>query len=312
MNPLRSRAMRIQSRKGHASAPAPLDALSAAPAQPGDYAAFLQLTLPQQDDGVARHAFHGQRVWLKKAGPRHGNLRYRLLAVIAATLRLDVLKPVPNPGGEAAIAIEARRLRDLGALGLRVPTVLAQQADGLLISDLGENGRAPVVLNERLDHAAATGPRALLAVWREGLDAIARVHARDAYLSQAFARNLMHCPDGSIGYIDFEDDPGNTLPLPECQVRDWLSYLHSTAAMVHAAAPKAAGAHWHAVLADASSEVRERLAHAARRMRWLRYLPGGRRWGRDTQRVRAAARLLARWYSPRFDPSTRPAPLQKR
>ena len=48
--------------------------------------------------------------------------------------------------------------------------------------------------------------------------------------------------------------------------------------------------------ADASDPVRERIAHAARRMRWLRHLPQGRRWGRDTQRVRASARLLGRWY----------------
>ena len=107
----------------------------------------------------------------------------------------------------------------------------------------------------------------------------------------------MACPDGTIGYIDFEDDPGETLSLAECQARDWLSYLHSTAMLVDAASPHAAAEHWHAALADASKEVRERIELAARRMRWLRHLPGGRRWGRDTQRVRAAARLLARWYS---------------
>ncbi|HEY2256814.1 MAG TPA: hypothetical protein VGI11_14335, partial [Variovorax sp.] len=170
------------------------------------------------------------------------------------------------------------------------------QGDGLLISDLGQSGRPPVVLQERLDQAAAAGPVALLSTWREGLAAIARVHARGLYLSQAFDRNLVLCPDGAVGFIDFEDDPGDTLTLAECQVRDWLSYLHSTAMLVDAASPHGAGAHWHAVLADASDEVRARLALAARRMRWLRHLPSGRRWGRDTQRVRAGARLLARWY----------------
>ncbi|MEJ8825613.1 hypothetical protein WKW80_26900 [Variovorax humicola] len=311
MNPLRSRATRLQTRKGNASAPAPLDALNPAP-QPGDYAAFLQSTLPQQSTGVARHRFGTQRVWLKKAGPRHAMWRYHLLAAVAKAFRLDVLTPVPNPGGEAAIEIEARRLRALGELGLRVPTVLAQQAGGMLISDLGEGNRAPIVLNERLDQAAAVGPAALLAVWREGLDAIALVHSRGSYLSQAFARNLMYCPDGTIGYIDFEDDPGESLALAECQVRDWLSYLHSTAALVHAASPRSAGGQWHAVLADASDEVRERLAIAARRVRWLRHLPANRRWGRDTQRVRAVARLLTRWYSPTFDPTTRSAPLSRK
>ena len=100
-----------------------------------------------------------------------------------------------------------------------------------------------------------------------------------------------------IGYIDFEDDPGATLTLAECQARDWLSYLHSTAALVDAASPHTAGAHWHAALTIASDAVRERLALAARRMRWLRHLPGSRRFGRDTQRVRAVARLLTRWHA---------------
>ncbi len=295
MNPLRNRAARMQARKGLASAPAPLDAIPPSP-QPVDYAAFLREALPQQAEGIASHRLGAERVWLKKAGPRHGRLRYHLLAVCARTLRLDVLTPVPNPGGEAAIAIEARRLAELGSTGLRVPTVLAQQAEGLLLSDLGQSGRASTMLQERLEQAATNGPAALLAVWREGLAAIAAVHACGAYLSQAFARNLVQCPDGVIGYIDFEDDPGETLTLAECQARDWLSYLHSTAALVDAASPHAAGAHWHAALTIASDAVRQRLALAAQRMRWLRHLPAGRRFGRDTQRVRAVARLLARWH----------------
>jgi hypothetical protein len=298
MNPLKSRSARMQARRGAASAPSPLTAGTALPAPPapGDYAAFLRATLPQQTRGVASHRLGGERVWLKRAGPRHSLFRYRLLALLSRAFRLDVLTPVPNLGGEAAIATEAQRLRALAEAGVRVPRVLAQQVDGLLISDMGQGGRAAVVLNERLDHAASSGPAALLAVWREGLDAIAAVHARDAYLSQAFSRNLMHCPDGGIGFIDFEDDPGATLTLAECQTRDWLSYLHSTALLVQASAPRAGAEHWHAVLAGADASVRERIAHAAQRMRWLRHLPRGRRWGRDTQRVRAVARLLAQWH----------------
>lgn len=287
---------RLQTRKGEASAPAPLEAEP--PPGPDDYAALLRTMLPRQVNTVASHRLGNERVWLKRAEQRHGVWAYRLLGWIAQLLRLDALRPVPNPGGEAAIATESRRLRTLGAAGLRVPTVLAQQADGFLMSDLGESRATVVVLRERLEQAAANGPAAFLGVWREGLNAIATVHARDLYLSQAFDRNLVQCPDGVIGYIDFEDDPGETLGLAECQVRDWLSYLHSTAMLVRAASPHAAGEHWHAVQADASDAVRERMAHAARRMRWLRHLPAGRRWGRDTQRVRASARLLARWYAP--------------
>ncbi|MFM9927962.1 hypothetical protein VLK31_33680 [Variovorax sp. H27-G14] len=294
MNPLRRGAnARLPSRKGVASAPTPLDARAPAP---GDYAEFLRITLPRQQKNVASHRFGSERVWLKKAGPRHGKWGYRVMAAVARMVRLDIIKPVPNPGGEAAIATEARRLKQLAAAGLRVPTVLAQQADGLLISDLGESGRATVVLQERIDQAAAAGPAALLAVWREGLAAIATVHLCGQHLSQAFDRNLVQCPDGVIGYIDFEDDPAEVMTLAECQARDWLSYLHSTAMMLEAAAPQAAGQHWHAALAGVSDEVRERIANAARRMRWAQKLPASRRWGRDTQRVRAVARLLGLWH----------------
>jgi hypothetical protein len=45
-----------------------------------------------------------------------------------------------------------------------------------------------------------------------------------------------------------------------------------------------------------NEEVRERIANAARRMKWAQKLPASRRWGRDTQRVRAVARLLGRWH----------------
>jgi hypothetical protein len=66
--------------------------------------------------------------------------------------------------------------------------------------------------------------------------------------------------------------------------------------MLEAAAPQAAGQHWHAALAAVNEEVRERIANAARRMKWARKLPASRRWGRDTQRVRAVARLLGLWH----------------
>jgi tRNA A-37 threonylcarbamoyl transferase component Bud32 len=296
MTPLRRGGpARLQGAKGAASAPAPLDGHPVAPG-PGDYDNFLRLTLARQQKNVASHRLGSERVWLKKAGPRHGKWGYRVMAVVARLAGLDILKPVPNPGGAAAIATEARRLRQLAAAGLRVPRVLAEQPEGLLISDLGESGRGTVVLQERLDQAAAAGPAALLAVWREGLAAIAQVHLRGQHLSQAFDRNLVLCPDGVIGYIDFEDDPSEVMTLAECQARDWLSYLHSTAMMLEAAAPEAAGHHWHAALAEVGGEVRTRIAEAARRMKWAQKLPASRRWGRDTQRVRAVARLLGRWY----------------
>ncbi|HRM94611.1 MAG TPA: hypothetical protein PLO08_13485, partial [Alicycliphilus sp.] len=101
----------------------------------------MQEQWPQQQPLVARYMLAGEQVWLKRAGPRHGMWRYRLLGAAAGVLRLPVLRPVPNLGGRPAIATELRRLRTLGALGLRVPQVLAACDDAFLMRDLGTPGR---------------------------------------------------------------------------------------------------------------------------------------------------------------------------
>jgi hypothetical protein len=119
------------------------------------------------------------------------------------------------------------------------------------------------------------------------------VHATGSSLSQAFARNLVRCPDGIVGYIDFEDDPAASLPLAQCQARDVLCYVHSTALYLReSGALEAARPLWAAWLAQRSPAARGVLATSIGRMAWLRHLPQSRRLGRDLQRARAAHDLL--------------------
>ncbi|MFT3813410.1 MAG: hypothetical protein QM740_08525 [Acidovorax sp.] len=262
------------------------------PAAAPDYAAYLRAQLAQPGAGVTRHALGGGQVWLKRAGAPLGQARYLALDWLARALNLQVLRPVPNPGGRAAIATEVRRLRELAALGLRVPEVLAAEDDGFLMRDLGGSHS---LLNEMID-AAPAGGVAVLALWREGLAALREVHARGACLSQAFARNMVRCADGAVGLIDFEDDPAAALPLPVCQARDALCYAHSTAlALREAGALDDARALWQAWMEEDGGlgAVRDTLAAATARLRWLRHLPTDKRWGRDAQRARAAYDLLA-------------------
>jgi len=263
--------------------------LSTAP----DYATFLRAQLPRQAPNVDRYVLDGVQVWLKKAGPRHAMWRYRVLGALANLARLDVLRPVPNLGGPAAIATEARRLRDLRARGLRVPLVLAEQADGLLLHHLGRPGEPTPSLADELQ-AALSRPAAVQALWLQGLLALDHVHTTGSSLSQAFARNLVRCPDGVVGYIDFEDDPAASLPLAQCQARDVLCYVHSTALYLReSGALASARPLWAAWLAQRSPAVRAVLATSIGRMAWLRHLPQSRRLGRDLQRARAAHDLLA-------------------
>ena len=263
---------------------------AAAPA----YTDFLLRQLAQQPGNVASYLMNGEQVWLKKAGPRNSLWGYRVLGALARTLRLPVLRPVPNLGGEQAIATEARRLRDLAARGLRVPAVLAQQPGGLLLAHLGRPGQPTPSLGNEIERALPQGPEVVLALWLEGLQALSYVHATGTSLSQAFARNLVRCPDGTVGYIDFEDDPMAVLPLAHCQARDALCYVHSTALfLVQAGALAPAQAAWQQWLAQCSPGVRRTLVETTTRLGWLRHLPVSRRLGRDLQRARAAHDVLA-------------------
>ncbi len=274
-----------------------MDAGSAPEATTGsntvDYAAYLRQQLAQQQFNVASYRLGDEQVWLKKAGAPHGPGRYRAMAALAALLRLEVLRPVPNPGGRQAIATEVRRLRDLDARGLRVPSVLAAQDEGFLMRHLGRPAQHTPSLGNEIDAAVSAGPAAVLALWQQGLVAIAQVHARGTCLSQAFARNLVRCPDGVVGYIDFEDDPAAVLPLPVCHARDALCYAHSTAIYLRqVGALDDARAMWSAWLSSGSAELLAVMTASIQRMGWMRYLPQSRRLGRDMQRVRAAYDLL--------------------
>lgn len=276
--------------RSHPPPPAP------EPADDALAAAFLARHLPLQHAALARHVLpDGRRAWLKRAGARHGMAGYRALGAAARLLGLRVLTPVPNRGGQAAIAIEVRRLRELAGRGVRVPQVLAAQAGGFLMADLGAGSAPTPSLAEELQAAVPAGAVAVLAPWRQGLEALAEVHARGACLSQAFARNLVRCPDGAVACIDFEDDPAAVLPLALCQLRDALCYAHSTALpLQQAGALDEARAHWRAWLAAPryAGAFQDELRRAARRLHWLRHLPEDRRWGRDAQRLRAAWELV--------------------
>ncbi|ARU03652.1 hypothetical protein CCO03_02180 [Comamonas serinivorans] len=260
----------------------------------GDALAFLNHTLPLQASNVARHRLpDGRFVWLKKANAPHSIWRYRIQGLLTRSLGLDALAPVPNRGGTQAIAHEAGRLRELTALGLPVPELLAHSPSGLLMTDLTEGREPASSLGDELALLAPRGADALLPAWRDGLQAIAGFHARGTCLSQAFARNMVRRPDGGIGCLDFEDRPQDVLPLPQCQARDWLSYLHATAQLLREAQALApAGQMMADQLQQADPGTRQAMADIAQRTHWLQGLPQGRRWGRDVQRLSALAQLL--------------------
>lgn len=248
-----------------------------------NYQAALTAILPRQTTNIARHTLaSGETVWVRKAGKSIPQWRYTLIGYFAATFRLNALKPVPNPGGRAVIATEAERLQNLEAHGIRVPHLLARTADGIMFTHLGEN-----TLQERIEHEPDD-----LACWQQGLAAIRTVHEHGQYLSEPFARNIIACPDGSTGFIDFEEDPGQYLPFTACESRDYLCYLQSTAIILKQRGHLDAAVRlWHTHTRTLPPAVVRDIQAAIRPLLWMRHL---RRpcWGKDPLRLAALAEMM--------------------
>ena len=241
-----------------------------------------------------RYELGQETVWVKCANTGNPSSHYRLLKALAVIMRAPVLQPVPNPGGAQTIATEVRRLRNFAAKGLRAPTVLAATEQAFLMRHLGQRDQEAPTLSQSIERAMEHGPQATLQQWQRGLEGLALVHSQGECLSQAAARNMVCCPDGVIGFIDFEDDPAGTLPLPVCHARDALNYAQSTALFLQqAGALEQARQAWQQFVQQLPAEARQVLERTVNKLSWVRFLPRSKRLGRDTLRVLAAYDLLA-------------------
>ena len=163
---------------------------------------------------------NGTRAWRKIYDNRERRLRLAALRFIARRLDLPPLLPPPHYAGEAARRTESTRIRKLGALGVTVPEILDERDNMLVLSDLGPT------LSESL-RQTRDDPRRRDALVSAAAAAINDVHRRGGYLSQPWPRNLtVH--EGGIGFLDFEEDPGEVMSLAHAQARDWLLFAYGT------------------------------------------------------------------------------------
>jgi tRNA A-37 threonylcarbamoyl transferase component Bud32 len=211
--------------------------------------------------------------------------RYRVLNGVARVIGLPLLRAAPAHGGARAQAIEVARLRSLAAAGVAVPRLLHVDNLFFVQSWLGET---------RLDRLLRK--KAALTWWQRGLRTLVDVHARDQYLSQAFARNFIAVGD-TLAMIDFEDDPLEVMTLEQAQARDWLAYLHASALAFTKRMPAPHAecvALLCAELACERAAVRQLVADAAWRLRWMQRLPAGdgRGWRRHLAIFHTAVGLM--------------------
>ena len=191
------------------------------------YQDFLEHTVSNQSRSIQPYVIDGLKVWLKKASKRYPWWLYLPLQWFSKLLNMQILAPVPNYGGSDAIRCEAQRIRQLEKIGVSVPKVLAESDTGLLIQDIANHDQQLM----QLDHALAREPdfNKRKQLFETAVHALKKIHAKNCYLSEAFARNILVDSQQNISFIDFETDPHQTLDLETCQARDWLCLLFSTA-----------------------------------------------------------------------------------
>ena len=190
------------------------------------YAKFLAEHADTQIDSVQSYIIEDQKVWLKKAAQRHSTWIYYPLQWISKLLGLSMLAPVPNKGGEDAIACEVKRIQSLAKLGVHVPEILAFQDNAVLLKDAARQGQSIQQLERALRVQKDSSSR--LALLEKAILSLEYIHAQKNYLSEAFARNILVDDQHNFSYIDFETDPGLVHSLQDCQTRDWLCFIFST------------------------------------------------------------------------------------
>lgn len=219
--------------------------------------------------GVSRVEVDGRPAWRKRYGSGSRRIRLALLDLVARALGLGALRPPPRHEGEGAARVEARRLQALGDAAVPVPDVLGQADGELLLSDMGDT------LASRLRGATPAQAEALFA---DAAEAIACVHAAGQYLGQPLPRNITIDRSGRVGFLDFEEDPGEVMDLVRAQARDWLVFCSGVAKHVPFDEARMAELIGHA-LSSIAPEVRAELSRSARRLGFLKTLtrPLGRR-----------------------------------
>ncbi|WEV48276.1 hypothetical protein OZX61_08280 [Acinetobacter sp. ESL0695] len=252
------------------------------------YQTFLTEHISKQTSSIESYIVDGIKVWLKKASIRHPWWIYLPLLWLSKFLNLQILTPVPNYGGRKSILCEMKRIRELHHIGISVPEILAETHDGVLIQDISYTDQGLMQLDEALGRQESLNDRIILL--RKAIIEIKKIHAKESYLSEAFARNILVDSQFNISFIDFETDPGYFLDLQTCQARDWLCLIFSTAFRFNHNESEAIKNLLKTELASESKVIKQ-LSTVGIRFKWLNKI-GIDKLGRDGKRMKSALDLL--------------------
>lgn len=173
------------------------------------------------DQGVGARSvpfdWQGRRYWIKIALQEQTNNWHRFQNLFAGLLRCSMLRATVSSAMDDGLNAEARRLKKVAERGVRVPRVVARQPGWILLDDIGKN------LFEQVQQHQ--DKQAFLI---KAAHAVAKLHQAGGWHGTGQLRDMILCPDGEIGFIDFEENVGEAMEVCAAQARDLLRFLISS------------------------------------------------------------------------------------
>ena len=238
----------------------------------------------EQTGSIVKIDMGNDSIWLKKASKPHSRFRYTVLGALSTALDLEVLSPIPNPGGTASLYNEVVKINHLHKLGFKVPKIIEIGNNFLLLEDIGKDLCFVLSAEQHRDLRHHITENVFLE--------LLRLHRNGLCLSQAFGRNIIISNNMNVGFIDFEDVPEAHLTKTKTQARDVLLLLFSICHYF-----RKSDEVFHEIVArfigDSSTSVRAEIHHTIERLAWILKVPAFINPGADYHRLRQMLSVLS-------------------
>lgn len=163
--------------------------------------------------------YNDEKVWIKLPAMGEANFWHIVLKLLFKITKNPLLAPTVVTNPKESLKHEAQKLKHLDSLGVKVPKVLAQSDEFIVLSDCGTPlslliNRENISFNEKKEvlHKLST--------------TLANMHNLGIYHSRPALRDIAY-KDGEVYFMDFEENLEGILSTKDAITRDGLIYIHS-------------------------------------------------------------------------------------
>lgn len=174
-------------------------------------------SFPGAAQRIERRVVDGDPIWVKDFDQESPSKWHGVQKALLLVTRLPLVAPVPSHAGRRGADAEINAIRRFRAAGAYVPDIVWAEGARVALSDIGETLRD---LERRKGERAIRVPAAVAA--RE----LGQLHGQSLVHGRPILRNLTWT-DRRIGFLDFEEQPLEVMPIEAAQARDILLFLMS-------------------------------------------------------------------------------------